>query len=357
MLSISRISSFSKNSVLGLLPAFVVPGNLDQKVETPSIYYIDQNIKEGLLQYPNLTSTSPRGDLAKVIEQGKEAVKEIDSISKTKVDEEALKKVMIQVKDFVQSLLVKLDEVNKELKEKITLSDIQEVVKKVAPSTVMITGVDEINGIGSGVIIRDKKGRRFILTNAHVVRGIDKDQDPTNMGFYRVYLYNGTDYSEPVEALATLHVLQNGEVAYSKPKKHDLALLEIVIDQKLPENIGVELRDTASSPIQAGEPVIAVGSPLGKRDTITFGIASHVERSIPLNRNKNIQTDAAINPGNSGGGLFDMKGRLIGINTWGAATLGGAIKVDDIKLVLESWGIPVMSDNELKPVFSKLRAA
>ena len=50
----------------------------------------------------------------------------------------------------------------------------------------------------------------------------------------------------------------------------------------------------------------------------------------------------AINPGNSGGGLFDMKGRLIGINTWGyrgGDGISGSIRVDEIISMLNSWGI------------------
>lgn len=316
-----------------------------------SIYNLNEDVKEKFLNHSSGT------DLSGVIRKGEAAVKSIESLDKLKNNEAAVKNALIEIKDFVQNLIIKLNEVNKELKEKITLSDIQEVVKNVAPSTVMITGMGRTQAVGSGVIIRDKNNRKFILTNAHVIDGIDSQQEPNNVGVYKAHLYNGDDYSRPVEVIATPLVLENDKVAYSNPTRHDLALLEIVSKVNLPDNIGVNMRDIVTSPIQPGEPLIAVGSPFGKRDTITFGIAGHVNRSTPLNLNKNIQTDAAINPGNSGGGLFDMKGNLVGINSWGIGNLGGSIKVDVIKLVLESWGIPIMNDKELEPIISKLKAA
>ncbi len=78
-----------------------------------------------------------------------------------------------------------------------------------------------------------------------------------------------------------------------------------------------------SDEVQVGEWVVAVGNPLGLNHTITAGIVSAIGRGgLQLNRDASgygvenfIQTDAAINPGNSGGGLFDLEGRLVGINS------------------------------------------
>jgi putative serine protease PepD len=85
-----------------------------------------------------------------------------------------------------------------------------------------------------------------------------------------------------------------------------------------------------SSKIAVGDPVIAIGSPLGLQGSVTTGIVSSLNRAVPTQGEGGgdasylnaIQTDAAINPGNSGGPLVDAKGRVIGINT-AIATLGG----------------------------------
>ncbi|MCO6465375.1 MAG: Do family serine endopeptidase [Bradyrhizobiaceae bacterium] len=108
------------------------------------------------------------------------------------------------------------------------------------------------------------------------------------------------------------------------------------------------------SMIHVGEWVIAVGSPLGLKSTVTSGIISAMGRGIGIvgtnersyERNRYavenfIQTDAAINPGNSGGGLFNLEGSLVGINTAIAsrsgvnAGYGFAIPIDMVRSVAE----------------------
>ena len=107
------------------------------------------------------------------------------------------------------------------------------------------------------------------------------------------------------------------------------------------------------SDIRIGEWVVAVGSPLGLKSTVTTGIVSAMGRSIGIvgtnertnQRNRYaaenfIQTDAAINPGNSGGGLFNLNGSLVGINTAIAsqsgvnAGYGFAIPIDMVRSVV-----------------------
>ncbi|MBU3679515.1 MAG: PDZ domain-containing protein [Candidatus Kapabacteria bacterium] len=107
------------------------------------------------------------------------------------------------------------------------------------------------------------------------------------------------------------------------------------------------------SDIRIGEWVVAVGSPLGLKSTVTTGIVSAMGRSIgivgtnEMNSQRNryaaenfIQTDAAINPGNSGGGLFNLNGSLVGINTAIAsqsgvnAGYGFAIPIDMVRSVV-----------------------
>ena len=104
--------------------------------------------------------------------------------------------------------------------------------------------------------------------------------------------------------------------------------------------------------IRVGEWVVAVGSPLGLKSTVTSGIVSAIGRGIGIvgtngrmsKRNRYavenfIQTDAAINPGNSGGGLFNLNGSLVGINTAIASNTGFyngygfAIPIDMVKSV------------------------
>ena len=93
--------------------------------------------------------------------------------------------------------------------------------------------------------------------------------------------------------------------------------------------------------ISVGEPVAAIGSPFGERQSLTVGVISAVDRSIQslteFQIGNAIQTDAAINPGNSGGPLLDGHGRVIGINAQIKSTSGGgegvgfAIPVDAVR--------------------------
>lgn len=252
-------------------------------------------------------------------------------------DEKSLEEQIVELRESIQKLQEKLD-------KKITLDQIVDVVKKVTPSTVMIQAG---RATGSGVIIKDNVGRRYILTNAHVVESAMSDYTfGLNGGFFSVKLYNGSDNKLSFEFSAGLFISRNGQPAISPKGVNDLALLEIPSDVLLPQNVGIELRDITSEPLQVGEPVIAVGAPYGAKDSVTFGITSHTDRNADINENQHIQTDADIGPGNSGGGLFDMKGRLVGINTWGVGNIGGSIRVDNVKKVLEAWGIPVMSEKE-----------
>ncbi|MBI1858682.1 MAG: trypsin-like peptidase domain-containing protein [Candidatus Melainabacteria bacterium] len=283
---------------------------------------------------PMLEASSSK-DLDTVLDQGKNIINNIDKVK----EEPDVKIVLKEIKDFIQDLVSKLSEMNTELKSKITLDDIQEVVKMVAPSAVMITGVSSIKSLGSGVIINGRDNKKYILTNAHVVDGIDMKQEREDFGFYRIFLYNGDDDSKPIQLIASPVTVSHGVIAYSPPEEHDLALLEIIQDIKLPETVGVKLRDINEDPVLPGEPLIAIGSPFGLKDSITFGIASNVNRRIPINKNTYIKTDAAIGPGSSGGGLFDMKGRLVGINSLAIGNIGGAIRIDEVTKLLEHWGI------------------
>jgi len=96
---------------------------------------------------------------------------------------------------------------------------------------------------------------------------------------------------------------------------------------------------------QVGEPVLAVGSPLGLSGTVTAGIVSALNRQVRLGkiRRPAVQTDASINPGNSGGPLVNAKGEVIGVNTaiatidgnGGSIGIGFAIPIDQVQQVAD----------------------
>lgn len=143
---------------------------------------------------------------------------------------------------------------------------------------------------GSGVFISDDG---YIVTNNHVVESAKENG-------IRVITHDQHEYD------ATL---------IGRDPLTDLAVLKVNVSGQASAFIA------NSDEVQVGEWVVAVGNPLGLRSTITAGIVSAIGRGqLGLGSSRYavenfIQTDAAINPGNSGGGLFDLQGRLIGINT------------------------------------------
>lgn len=122
---------------------------------------------------------------------------------------------------------------------------------------------------------------------------------------------------------------------------HDIAVLKIGVGfQRLPAvPVGT------SADLKVGQKVFAIGNPFGLDWTLTTGIVSALDRSLPGEAggpaiDHLIQTDAAINPGNSGGPLLDSAGRLIGINTaiyspsGASAGIGFAVPVDTVMRVV-----------------------
>ena len=104
-----------------------------------------------------------------------------------------------------------------------------------------------------------------------------------------------------------------------------------------------------SADLVVGDPVIAIGSPLGLNGTVTTGIISALNRTVNVPGEDGqratpllnaIQTDAAINPGNSGGALVDLSGAVIGINS-AIATLGGSSSGDQGGSIGVGFAIPV----------------
>jgi len=210
---------------------------------------------------------------------------------------------------------------------------VPEIVKKVSSSVVAISTksssvssdvsgqTSEQEDVGTGIIF-NKNG--YILTNYHVISGAQN---------VKVTLSNGKEVSAKV-------------INYDAAA--DVAVIKLADNTKVP---GVaEFGD--SDMLQVGEPVVAIGNPLGKEflGSVTTGVVSAVNRQISI-ENKNlkfIQTDAAINPGNSGGPLVNSKGQVIGINTAkigqeGVEGLGFSIPINTVNPKMETLIKPILN--------------
>lgn len=299
---------------------------------------VDSKVKsqDRLLEYQNQLMAEHKAKTDTLIEKHKMWIE--DEISAQAQRAENLSAI-------IQSLHQSVDSVITSMKGSLTLDRIVEVVEKVAPATVRVEGAQ---ALGSGVIVKDADNKRYILTNGHVVEKNALRQNEKGQNMYRIKLYNGSDRKAPAQFEAGIVKLSGGRNAESPGADQDLALLEIPATAKLPDNIvPIELRDVATHPIRPGEVVIAIGNPIGLKDSVTCGIVSHVDRNFGVKvKNNFLQVDAPINSGNSGGGLFDMQGRLIGINTISADKsqadgLSGSIRIDSVIELLNKWGIPI----------------
>jgi len=200
--------------------------------------------------------------------------------------------------------------------------------KAVTPSVVAISlQVQGGEAQGSGVVIDDAG---HVLTNNHVVEGAEQ-------GTLQVTLSDGRIYE--------------ATVAGTDPST-DLAV--VTITDPPTELTPIALGD--SSALAVGDPVMAVGNPLGLASTVTTGIVSALNRPVttgdqstqfgqqsdPVYTNA-IQTNAAINPGNSGGALVNADGQLVGINSSiatagsnsGNIGIGFAIPVNEAKAIAD----------------------
>lgn len=200
---------------------------------------------------------------------------------------------------------------------------VQAVAQKVVPSVVRIGIVGRTaQGEGSGVILSSDG---LILTNNHVAAGGGPGAQLT------AYFADGS--SAPASVVAT-------------DPTSDLAVVRAEGRTDLtPIDLG------SSDSLQVGQPVVAVGSPLGLESTVTSGIISALDRPVSTSGETGnqstvidaIQTDAAINPGNSGGALVNMDGQLVGINTAiatsgeqsGSIGLGFAIPIDQARRIAQ----------------------
>lgn len=189
---------------------------------------------------------------------------------------------------------------------------VEQVAAKVVPSVVMLeTDLGRQSEEGSGIILSPEG---LILTNNHVVAAAAKA---------------GRDNAPPDAGPKTTVTFSDGRTApfsvVGADPTTDIAVVRVQgVSGLSPITLG------SSANLVVGQPVIAVGSPLGLEGTVTTGIVSALNRPVSTTGdtgNQNtvldaIQTDAAINPGNSGGALTNMNGELIGVNS-AIATLGG----------------------------------
>jgi putative serine protease PepD len=159
------------------------------------------------------------------------------------------------------------------------------VAKRVLPSIFQVVAGDYTGS--SFAIGKAPGGGTYLLTNNHVVQPL------LNSGRRTVKLERG---SSTFSATVTEH-----------NSKLDVAVLEC--NQKF-DNLS-----PVSSPVEPGEPVVVIGSPLGLNDSVTTGVVSAAQRDVPGSSEKFIQFDAAINPGNSGGPVMNSKGEVVGIAT------------------------------------------
>ncbi|MCA1054919.1 S1C family serine protease [Rossellomorea aquimaris] len=215
-------------------------------------------------------------------------------------------------------------------------TDVTKAVEKSSDSVVGISNIrsqsfwgqsgtqDQQAGTGSGVIYKKAGDKAYIVTNNHVIEGADQLEVTLADGSKLPATLRGTDVWT------------------------DLAVVEID-GSKIDKEDVVEIGN--SDELKAGEPVIAIGNPLGLQfsGSVTQGVVSGTERTIPVDINQDgmedwnaevLQTDAAINPGNSGGALINISGQLVGINSMKIAQeavegIGLAIPINYAKPIVE----------------------
>ena len=175
-------------------------------------------------------------------------------------------------------------------------------------------------GLGSGIIVRNKDGVYYALTNNHVVDDANEITVATK---------SGKEY--PAQLVG-------------KDERKDLAMVSFKTNDSYPL---ATLGD--SDNVTVGNWAIAIGNPLGEQFSfsVTMGIISAVGRTGGPGGNINdfIQTDAPINQGNSGGPLVNIRGEIIGINTWiasnmsggGSVGLGFAIPINNVKRSIDEF--------------------
>jgi serine protease Do len=175
-------------------------------------------------------------------------------------------------------------------------------------------------GTGSGVIMDVSDGYGYILTNNHVAGGA----------------------SQMVVTLSDGRIIKDAQLVGADPRT-DLAVVKIKADHLIPARWG------DSTELEAGDEILAFGSPFGYVGSMTHGIVSALHRQAGIlgasGFENFIQVDAPINPGNSGGPLVDLKGDVVGINTAIATVSGG----------FQGIGFAIPSE-QARPIYEQLKS-
>ncbi|OJZ75919.1 peptidase S1 [Mycobacterium paraffinicum] len=227
---------------------------------------------------------------------------------------------------------------------------VEQVASKVVPSVVMLeTDLGRQSEEGSGIIL---SADGLILTNNHVVAAA---AGPPKAPVVPGAPPGGPPGGPAGPAPKTTVTFADGRTApftvVGADPTSDIAVIRVQgMSGLTPISLG------SSSDLRVGQPVVAIGSPLGLSGTVTTGIVSALNRPVSTtgeSGNQNtvldaIQTDAAINPGNSGGALVNMNGQLVGVNSAiatlgadspdaqsGSIGLGFAIPVDQAKRIAD----------------------
>ncbi len=220
---------------------------------------------------------------------------------------------MIQVENLI------MDDVDSEIvseSQPALFKTSDSLLERIPQSQATIVGSSVIKvstpgGLGSGVLINEDG---FAITNAHVIQG-ETDLEVT------VWLpqEDGSLQRTTIEEVEIIAI--NNHL--------DLALLSITHPEDIPFDFS--FLEKAES-IVVGQPVFAIGNPLGLERSMSQGVISTKQRSF--DGLTYIQTDAAVNPGNSGGPLFNTKGEVVGITNMGitaAESLNFAIPTRYVK--------------------------
>jgi S1-C subfamily serine protease len=181
---------------------------------------------------------------------------------------------------------------------------VADIAERIMPAVVSIeVRVGNSGATGSGVVIDGDNG--YIVTNNHVVSGADGNSGAE----IRAVFSDGSGSAARI---------------VGRDPSSDVAVIKVDKPGLVTASLG------ESKDVVVGDPVVAIGSPLGLAGTVTSGIVSALDRPVRLSGEGSdtnavisaIQTDAPINPGNSGGALVDASGAVVGINT-AIASLGG----------------------------------
>jgi len=216
--------------------------------------------------------------------------------------------------------------------------DVPSIAEAAMPAVVAITGTvttttssgygyfgggsAEASTSGTGIIIGKNDTELLIVTNAHVVDGVNN---------LKVTFNDNEGVSATVKGSKS-----DKDIAVVAVKISDLKASTV-------SNIAIaELGDSDS--VKVGESVVAIGNALGEGQSVTVGWISALNRSITVENTQYsnlIMTDAAINPGNSGGALLNASGQVIGINaakysSTGVEGMGYAIPISSVKDIIDN---------------------